>query len=486
MRILRLCAAGLLLATVTFAYSQVWNSAFPKYGADARNTQKAKANGPANPALLTRWTTLGATEQPTYGPEYITGMMFPAFWAPQGPQLRVFIPGLGAANYMDTSPGNTSSVTHIDLYFNLHDTSGDGIYGDPDVNSGNVVYPRAGEDDPPVSAAAWSGYGRNYLVFANPFAAGYFEVISFTLDAGDWRCVAPAVGKALTIPLKDEDAPLIVTGIVFVTVWGDVYIRYVNDEYDGDDHTFSWINPWLGLEEPVAFIRTFSTIYNNAPPAVDTTENTLCIADHFGSIFKINLFTAGVPWALAAEESFDSPIVLNSARDLLLATTISPELGRDGNRLYKVPKDGNVNNVLQVDLDGSIVGGPAYNASNNSCYVATLGNQGSTLYKINGTTLTVESSRSDLGPLRADPIIDASGNIYIGNELGFLYSLDEDLNVRPNWPVWVGAPIYTGCCISDEGYLAVPTGRNFTVYGEADSPIGSGVTLNPKPEGRQR
>jgi hypothetical protein len=455
-----------LLTACGFGFCQAAvlpTTAWPKSGNNWQNQHKSNVDGPANPSLLVRWIGIGGTDAPTTdGGD---------FYVPQGPLLIDYSPAGFASLLINTTPGNVSTLTNFDkILVELKDTTG--LICDPMVNCGTCSYPPV---PPPlgtdpngfyIGAQGWAGYGKFYI------SVPFFR-ITLVFAGGGWRSIAP-----IAIPINSINAiadpncttpkPVKVTGFLFVDIFGDVSLQYIHMNWDGTTLKSSFRSYWGGGTLPT--MPTFTTMYTSATPAISTSGTELFLAGHYGVVTDFTIASGAITWQLGFEESFDGPIALNGTGDLLIGTSQNATTGRIGNKLYKVPKNGNSANVVNVALNGSIVGGPAVNTTVSSCYVVTLGVSGSTLYKINSTTLAIQASRSDLGQLRTTPIIDKSGNLYIGNEQGFLYSLDSNLNVRANYPIFVGGSIHSPCSFNDDGQLIVVSGKSTSIYMQGSRP----------------
>ncbi|GMV36112.1 MAG: hypothetical protein AMXMBFR61_06200 [Fimbriimonadales bacterium] len=477
---MRILLAAVLIASFAAmppAKGQLMNSGWPKWGVDAQNRHKVNLAGPSNPSLLVRWVGLGGTEEASWDGSY--------FWTPQGPQLRAYDPTMGQAyDVMNTTPGNTSAATQLKLIFNIHDTEGldPPRWCDDEVNSGNCASPE-------WVASAWSGYGRNYIYFPDPFSIG--SIVLYEVG-GAWRSQAPTANTTQTVPLKDEDTPVTVTGIIWTSISGTVYWRYVHCEWrNPEDYVFSLRVPKPWSDAGISSLGTGTTMFSPVSAALASNNNTLYMVGHYGVVTAVNLTMASVAWQRGFDESFDGPVVVLANGDLLWASSINPETGRKGNVLYKLPSTGVGNPTRLTFANGSIVGGPAYNSSNNRAYVVTLGDGVSGIHAVNTTNMTLIASRTDIGQLRTHPVIDSAGNIYIGNEQGFLYSLDSNLNTRANYPIFVGGPISTPVTIAQpqgapSPLLLVSTGNSVSVYRNAPggpSP-GFGFRMPGNPSGR--
>lgn len=458
-------AATLLLSVSVFA--QLAATKWPKYGVNPQNNHKTTATGPSNPVLLQRYIGVGCTEEATW---------FGSFMAPQGPLLWS-VDAFSSGLVINTTPGNVSPVANGSIIIRIHDTTGSpppptGFgFGDPNANPTVFLYNN-------MAAQAFSAYGRFYLQIFEPSPiadnrfTGAAPLFDFALDTGvnylQWRAVSPTFAKTKTVPRVSNETAKDVSGILFVRSDGAVFMRYVTDEYtDLATHAYTLADPWGG------YFSLPDVFYNTGTPAMTADFKNMYIGGHYGSITALGtLDTAAptAPWQLFFDESFDRPLVVIASGDLLAPTSLNATTGRQGNVLYWVPKTGNQAQVKNVALNGSIVGGPTYDPATNMAFVVTLGDGVSTLYKINATTLAIVAQRSNLGQLRATPILDSGGNIFLGNEEGYLYSLDANLNTRANYPIYVGAPIYTACSIDDDGILFVPTGSTMSFYQQGTGP----------------
>lgn len=447
---------------------QLMNASWPKAGVDLSNRHKCTKAGPSNPVLIQRFFGIGGTDEAIWdGFEFLS---------PQGPLMRIVTTN-AADLFVNTSPGNVTPMTAMTATMRVYDTSGltvaEGGFGDPTITPPVFTFK-------PMTVYGWAAYGKVYIYVLEPLDARFpGDAILLTLSAGTWRQVAPSVVSVNTIPQVSGETAKLVTGFLIATGDGRLRMRYLSDNYtELMAHAYRLVDPWGGT------LSMNDVAYNSSPPAVTADGNTAYWAGHYGSVAAFDLTPANPPsrkWRLVFPESFDGVVTINNAGLPLVGSSINPTTGRTGNVLYQLPINGNMAQVKKVTLNGSIVGGPSYNTTNDTAYVVTLTDSGSTIYSINATTLAINAQRSDLGQMRTHPTIDNNGNIYIGTETGFLYSLDQNLATRPNFPIFVGAPIYTPVTIDDTGRLLVQTGSSLSIYRQSTRPDGSG-SHGPFPE----
>lgn len=118
--------------------------------------------------------------------------------------------------------------------------------------------------------------------------------------------------------------------------------------------------------------------------------------------------------------------------------------------VYSLRSDGSVR--WRLLTNGPVEGSPALSLDGATLYIGS-GDQ--IVYAVDTDNGKAVWTFPTAAPISGSPAVGSNGNIYIGNEAGFLFALRPDGNVE--WSLDLHSPIYTTPAVTREGYIHVMT-----------------------------